>query len=244
MSQLYLSLDSALQFRLLYEHQEPSLNALAVLSEWSDINGLSLTAREDFMSTFMLQMKRFKEELNLKINAQLTTDLDVARTAFELQPDRVTLLPSRWVGASVVGGLDVYHIQDQLRTQIMQLHEADIEVAVQVEPKTNLIKRLQRLDADVVILSTHALMSSGRGEARRTQFREVMDVAVLAARLGLKVGVSGGIDLTACEQLSRIKQVSEIHVGESILGRAMMRGLEQSIQDFLKAIQRGRQNLL
>ena len=244
MSQLYLSLDSALHFRLTYEHQEPSLNALAMLAEWSDITGLSLTARSDFMPIFLSQMKRFKEELNLKINAQLTSDLDVARIAFDLQPDRVTLLPPRWVGAGVVGGLDVYHLQDQLRTQIMQLHEADIEVAVQIEAKANIVKRLQRLDADVIILSTHALMSSGRGDARRAQFREMVDVAVLASRLGLKVGFSGGIDLTACEQLSRIKQMSEIHAGESILGRAMTRGVEQSIQDFMKAIQRGRDNLL
>jgi pyridoxine 5-phosphate synthase len=241
---LYLSLDSAFAFQNLYERGDPSLNSMALLAEWAGVSGVSLSARESQLPFFMKTMQRLKEELNVRINAQLTPDLDVLRTAFEIQPDRVTLIPPRWVGASILGGLDRYHLQDELRSTITQLHEADIEVALQIEPKIDLVKQVQRVGADVTILSTHALVSSSRGEAKRGQFSQLMDAAVLASRLGMKVGVSGGIDLTAGEQISRIRQVSEFHIGQSLTARSILRGVDQATRDFLTSINKGRQNVI
>lgn len=241
---LYLSLDSAFAFQNLYERGDPSLNSMALLAEWAGVSGVELSARDGQLPFFMQTMQRLKDELNVRINAQLTLDLDVLRTAFEIQPDRVTLIPPRWVGASILGGLDRYHLQDEMRSQITQLHEADIEVAIQIEPKLDLVKQVQRIGGDVVIFSTHALVSSSRGEARRAQFAQLMDAAVLASRLGMKVGVSGGIDLTASEQISRIRHVSEFHIGQSITARSILRGVDQSVRDFLTALERGRQNLI
>ena len=242
--QLYLSLDSAIAFRALYDREDPSLSAMSLLAEWAGISGVNLSAREDRLPTFMTAVGRLKEELTARVNAQLTPDLEIKRLAFELQPDRVTLIPPRWVGASVIGGLDSYHLRDDLRGLIAELHGADIEVAAQIEPKLDLVKRLQRFDVDVAILSTHALMSSSRGEARRSHFSQIIDAAVLAARLGLKVGVSGTIDLNAVEQLSRVRQISEIHIGQALTARAMLRGIDQATRDFLEAINRGAQSLL
>ena len=71
-----------------------------------------------------------------------------------------------------------------------------------------------------------------------------MDAVALASRLGLKVAVRGGINLSAAEQLSRIAKVGEVHVGKSLSARAMLRGLERGVTDFREAIERGRQNLL
>ena len=242
--QLYTSLDSALAFRELYTGSEPSLSALALLTEWAGSSGVSLSGRQDRMPLFLSEVKRLKEELTIRVNAQLTPELEILRIAFELQPDRVTLIPPRWVGPSVVGGLESHHLPDDLRGQISQLHAADIEVAMQIEPKLELVKRLQRIDCDVVIFSTHALMSSSSGEARRKNFSQIMDATVLASRLGMKVGVSGALDLTSVEQLCRIRQLQEIHVGQNLTGRSILRGIDQSIRDFIAAIERGGQALL
>ena len=241
---LYLSLDSAFAFQNLYERGSPSLNSMALLAEWAGVSGVSLSARESQLPFFMKTMQRLKEELNVRVNAQLTPDLDVLRTAFEIQPDRVTLIPPRWVGASILGGLDRYHLQDELRSQITQLHEADIEIAVQIEPKLELVKQVQRVGADVAIFSTHALVSSSRGEARRAQFSQLMDAAVLASRLGMKGGVNGAIDLTAGEQISRIRQITEFHIGQSLTARSILRGIDQATRDFLNTLSKGRQNLI
>ncbi len=241
---LHMGFDSILAFKVQHAATEPSLSALGLVAEWAGVNGLSLSSREDWHETALATVKRWSEELNLKVSLRVTPDADLRRLSYELKLDRVTLIPPRWVGPTVMGGLDAYHLTDQLRTTISQLREADIEVAVQVEPKTDLIKRLQRLDVDTVIFSTHALTASSAGDARRAHFSQLMDSVVLANRFGLKVAVNGGINLSAAEQLCRVAQVSEVHVDQSLSARAMLRGLDQAVTDFLKAMEKGRQNIL
>jgi len=243
-TELHFSLDSVIAFREQYNTSEPSLSALGLLSEWSGVSGLSLSGREDWLEVVLPTAQRWSEELNIKVNLCFSPDVDLRRLSYEYRLDRVTLIPARWIGPSVVGGLDAYHLTDELRTTIRQLREADVEVAALIEPKVDLIKRLQRLDVDTVIFSTHTITSSSAGDARRAHFSQLMDAVAIAARLGLRIGVRGGINLSAAEQLSRIAKVTEIHVGQSLSARAMLRGLERGVTDFKDALTRGRQSLL
>jgi len=224
--------------------REPSLSALALLAEWAGASGVSLSARPEQISSFMSQARRLRAELSGALDVQLPPELDLTRIAFELQPQRVTLIPARWVGPGVVGGLDPFQLSEGLRAQVAQLHEADIEVAVRVEPQLELVKRLPRFDVDVVVLSTTALMASGRGASRREQFKRLLDASLLASRLGLRVAAAGGVDLAAAEQLARIPQLAEVHVGRGLLGRAMVRGMEAATRDLLMALERGRRSPL
>lgn len=241
---LHMGMDSILAFKMQHGANEPSLSALGLIAEWAGVSGLSLSSREDWHEQAISAVMRWSEELNLKVNLRVSPDADLRRLSYELKLDRVTLIPPRWVGPTVVGGLDAYHLSDELRATIRQLHDADIEVAAQIEPKVDLIKRVQRLDVDTVIFSTHAITSSSAGDARRAHFSQFMDAAVLAGRLGLRVAVNGGINLSAAEQLCRVAQVSEVHVDQSLCARAMLRGLDQAVTDFMKVMDTGRQNFL
>ena len=243
-AELHMGMDSVLAFRRQHDSSEPSLNALGLVAEWAGVSGLSLSSREDWHNQAIEIVKRWSEELNLKISLRVSPDADLRRLSYELKLDRVTLIPPRWVGPTVIGGLDAYHLSDELKATIAQLRDADIEVAAQIEPKVDLIKRLQRFDIDTVIFSTHAITSSSAGDARRAHFSQLMDAAVMASRFGLRVAVNGGIDLSAAEQLCRVAQVIEIHADQSLSARAMVRGLDLAIKDFSAAMTRGRQTLL
>lgn len=242
--ELHYGLDNVVAFHEQHSTREPSLSALGLLAEWSGVSGLNLSMRQDWRESVLPTVRAWSDDLNLKVSLRVSPDQDLRRLSYEHQLNRITLIPPRWVGSSVMGGLDAYHLTDDLRANIRQLRDSDVEVAAQIEPKAELIKRLQRLDMDTVIFSTHALTSSVAGESRRAHFSQLMDAAVLAARFGLRVGVRGGINLSAAEQLSRIPQVSELHVAHSLSARAMMRGLERGVLDFKEAIARGRQSLL
>lgn len=242
--ELHYDLDNMIAFRTLHESSEPSLSALGLLSEWSGVSGLSLSGREDWIDIALPTLQRWSEELSLKVNLCAHPEMDLRRLSFEHKLDRITLIPPRWIGPTVVGGLEAYHFTDELRATIKQLREADVEVAAQIEPKSDLIKRLQRLEIDTVLFSTHAITSSSAGETRRAHFNRLMDSVILARRFGLRVAVRGGIDLGAAEQLSRIPQLSEIHVGQSLSARSMLRGVERAVEDFQLAIERGQQRLL
>ena len=128
--ELHYSLDSIVAFRAQHTINEPSLSALGMLSEWSGISGLSLSAREDWLENALTTTRRWSEELNVKVNLCASPDMDLRRLSYEQRLDRITLIPARWVGPAVVGGLDAYHFTDELRTTIRQLREADVEVCL------------------------------------------------------------------------------------------------------------------
>jgi pyridoxine 5-phosphate synthase len=243
-AQLHLCLDSVLSFRKFFERNEPNIAPIALLSEWANIGSLSLSIREEYEDSAMIELKRMKSELNVPISLQIPTEMEINRFALDLQPNRIHLIPSRWLGPRLMGGIDLSKLKDELRNQIAQWHDLDMEIAVQIEPRLELIKQLHRIDADIAVFSTHQLVQMPRGEGRRKAFSALMDATVLASKLGLKVAVSGGLDLASVEQISRINQISEVHVGQALIARSMYRGIEQAIKDFQMAIQKGRQNLL
>ncbi|MEE2643571.1 MAG: pyridoxine 5'-phosphate synthase [Myxococcota bacterium] len=242
--QLCLSLDSALAYQELYHSREPSISTLGLLAEWAGAQWGSLTFREDRVDRCRQALSNLRQSCSLRLELRGGLDLPIQTLAYELQPDRVTLIPSRWSGPTVLGGLDLHRREGELQNLIRSLRQAEVEIAVQLEPRLELVKRLHRLDADMVTFSTHALMSSGRGEARRKAFGQLIEAAALAARLGLRVSVSGGLDLVAVEQVSRLPSLQEFQIGQSCLARAMVRGVEQSVRDFLQASTRGREALI
>ena len=242
--QLCLSLDSAMAYQELYDRAEPSLATLGLLAEWAGAQWLSLTFREDRIERCRQALLQLRQSCSLRLELRSSLELPVETLAYELQPDRVTLVPARWNGPSVIGGLELHRREGELQPLIRALRQAEVEIAVQLEPRLELVKRLHRLDADMVLFSTHALMSSGRGEARRRAFGQLIDAAALSTRLGLKVSAGGGLDLVAAEQVSRLSPLQELQVGQSCLARAMIRGVEQSVRDFLQASSRGREALI
>jgi pyridoxine 5-phosphate synthase len=241
-AQLHLCLDSAIAFKQIFQRAEPNLAPLALLAEWASVASLALSLKENHTEEILNELKRMKSELNTPISLQIPTELDIKAYAFELQPNRLHLIPARWQNHSIIGGVDLSKLKDELRNQIALIHDADIEVAIQIESKLELVKQLHRIDADIAIFSTHQLVQAPRGEMRRKAFSALIDACVLANKLGLKVGVSGGLDLISVEQVSRIAQIQEVHVGQAIIARSMYRGIEQAIKDFQMAIHKGKQN--
>ena len=121
-SELHFGMDSILAFKHLHNANEPSLSAMGLLAEWAGISGLSLSLREDWHEPVFATVQRWSEELNLKVNLRASPDADLRRLSYELKLDRITIIPPRWVGPSVVGGLDAYHLTDELRNTISHLY--------------------------------------------------------------------------------------------------------------------------
>jgi pyridoxine 5'-phosphate synthase PdxJ len=103
-TELHYNLDSVVAFREQHNTKEPSLSALGLLAEWAGISGLSLSGRQDWLDVALPTVQRWSEELNVKVSLCVSPDMDLRRLSYEHRLDRVTLIPARWSGPSVVGG--------------------------------------------------------------------------------------------------------------------------------------------
>lgn len=239
-ARLHLAVDEVAAFRAIGTGSGPEPAAVGLLAELAGVDAIAYDLRGPGRGVGERDVRLLRETLSGRLDVALAPTPDVVDRAFDLRPDRITLVPERREGGAALGGLDARLLRDALRKQIVHLRDADIEVAVHIEPELDQIKALHRSEADVAVLFAGSYVQARSGSARRLERTRLADAAALAARLKLRVAVAGGLDLPAVEALARIPHLTEFHVGHACLARAMLTGIDRAVADFVAAIQRGR----
>ena len=237
-ARFFVDLDSVVGFRQLSHRGGPEPIAAAVLAELAGADGLVIGLTEGERGMRPRDLAQLRKAVHSHMCVDLPPTADVVSAAFDIRPDRVTLVPEGRDRRGGGGGLDAHVLKDALKKHVGHLTDADVEVGVRVDPALEQIKALHRLNADVAVLNTHRFVSA-RGVERRQELARIVDAASLAERLGIKVAVSGGLDLDTAEQLAQRAKIDEFHVGHACMARALLKGLEGSISDFITAIERG-----
>ena len=62
------------------------------------------------------------------------------------------------------------------------------------------------------------------------------DAARLASRLGLRVLAGHGLNLQNVGPVAAIGEIEELNIGHSLMGRAVLVGLERAVQEMLAAL--------
>ncbi|MCA9548207.1 MAG: pyridoxine 5'-phosphate synthase [Myxococcales bacterium] len=244
-ARLHLHLDSVAAFRDLRDGaRTPETVAVALLAELAGIDGLALRVDETRRDQLVHDVQLLRTGTQARLELGLAPTADLVTTAFDLRPDRVTLVPDRMDGSGILGGLDVHVLKDALKKHVNHLRDADVEVAVRVAPSLDQVKAIHRLDARVVCLVTAGYVTARTPAERRMELTRLQDAAVLARRLGLRVAVVGGLDLRAVEALAAVAAIDEFHVGHACVARGILRGIERAVDDFRTAIERGRQRAI
>lgn len=237
-ARFYVSLDPVVSFRKLAERGGPEPVAAAVLAELAGADGLVIGLAEGDRGMRPRDLAQLRQSVNTRMCVDLPPTADVVSAAFDIRPDRVTLVPERRERGGIVSGLDAHVLKDALKKHVGHLTDADVEVGVRIDPALEQIKALHRLSADIAVLNTYRFVAS-RGAERRTELARIVDAAALADRLGIKVAVSGGLDMAVAEQLAQSAPIDEFHVGHACFARALLKGLEGAVADFISAIERG-----
>ncbi len=234
---LHLSLDPVAAFRGLRDSATPEPVAVALLAELAGVRFVSMEARDQRRAR---DVRLLRETLSVPVDLALAPTLDPVGTAFEVRPDRLTLVPEQREGGSAAGGLDAHLLRDALKKHVTHLRDAEIEVGVRIEPGLEQVKALHRCDANVAVLHGGGLLRARGPAEQRAELVRLRDAASLAHKLNLRVAVAGGVDLRAAELLAQVPQISELHLGHACLARALLVGIERAVSDFAEAVARGR----
>ncbi len=239
-----LNLDGVAAIRGLRGGREPDPVAVALLAELAGAHGLAITVRDDRRGGQERDLRMLRESVTTEFDLRLTPAADLVAIAFDTRPDRVTLIAERREGEISAAGLDIQLLRDALRKHVQHLRDADVEIAFSIAPDLDQVKAAHRLDADMVVLHAGAYSATQAPQDRRLELTRLLDAAVTAARLGMRVAIGGGLDLRGVEEVARIHHATEFQVGQACLARSLLVGVERGVGDFLAAIARGRQRPL
>jgi pyridoxine 5-phosphate synthase len=181
-----------------------------------------------------------KDVLAIPLNVECAATPEALEAIVPCRPSWVTLVPESREELTTQGGLDAIFLQGMLRPVIRELRSADIRVSLFVDPVLDQVKMAAKLEADAVELNTGTYSDLPMDSDATLELGRIRDAARLGSRLGLRLLAGHGLNLQNVGPIAAISEIEELNIGHSLIGRAVLVGLERSVEEMLTAMAEAR----
>lgn len=190
----------------------------------------------------------------LPVNLECSVDIDIIETICELKPHRATLVPEKREEVTTEGGLDLEKGFEKIKKAVKKLHDNEIEVSLFIDPDKKMIELASKLKVEWIELHTgsfaniYAMLYGNLSnshhsikelEISKEELKDLLDKSIKdikktslkANQLNLKVAAGHGLNYQNVTHITRIKEIEELNIGQSIIARSVFIGLEKAIID-------------
>lgn len=199
------------------------------------------------------------KQSSLPVNLECSINDQIINIVCNLKPSRVTLVPENRDEVTTEGGLDIKKNFEKLQKVIDKLHENEIEISLFIDPNEQIIDLSNQLEVEWIELHTgtfaniYAMLHSNLSNTHHTikelelsknelknklaiSIKELENSAKIAKKLGLKVAAGHGLNYQNVTLISRIPEIEELNIGQSIIARSVFTGLSKAIIDMKELI--------
>ena len=214
---------------------EPSIIEGAKIALKQDILALTMHLREDRRHIKDKDLYDVKK-LAAKINLEMAAVDEIQKTALDLVPYSVCLVPERRQEITTEGGLDVDSQKIRLKEFIKPLKDKGILVSMFIDPDFKQVEASAFIGADYIEMHTGSFSEAFLKNDYEEEFQKLKNAAKHAQELGLKVNAGHGLNYENVYLMHKIDGLCELNIGHSIISRAVFVGLEQAIKDMLELV--------
>ncbi len=215
---------------------EPEPVAAALLAQSAGAHGITVHLRGDRRHIQERDLRVLKEVLAVPLNVECAATPEALEVVIPVRPSWVTLVPENREELTTQGGLDVIFLQGMLKPVVRELRSAGVRVSLFVDPLLDQVKMAAKLEADAVELNTGTYSDLAMDSDATPELGRLRDAARLANRLGLRVLAGHGLTLQNVGPVAAIPEIEELNIGHSLIGRALLVGLERAVQEMLAAM--------
>ncbi len=216
--------------------RDPEPVAVALMAQSAGAHSISVHLRGDRRHIQDRDARILKEVLAVPLNVRCAATLEAMESVVPIKPHWVTLVPETRDELTTQGGLDAVFLQTHLRQIIRELRTSDIRVSLFIDPQMDQVKMASRLEADAVELNASLYTNLPHGSDPTAELEKVRESSRLAARLGLRVLASHGLNLSNLRPIAALPEIDEIIVGYSLVSRAVLVGIERAVQELLSVL--------
>ena len=235
---LGVNIDHVATVRQARQTFEPDPVTAAALATLGGAEVITCHLREDRRHVNDRDLSLLKETVFSKLNLEMAVAPAIVRIALKTRPDQVTLVPEKRAEITTEGGLSITRNRKRVTTAVAQLRQKGTLVSLFVDPDADQIQASADVGADMVELHTGPY-ANARGE--RSIARHLLKLeraADKAADLGLRVNAGHGLTYVNIRELVETLEVEELHIGHSIISRAVLVGLERATREMVELIVR------
>jgi pyridoxine 5-phosphate synthase len=199
------------------------------------------------------------KQSSLPVNLECSINEEIIDIVCKLKPVRATLVPENRNEVTTEGGLDVKGNFEKLQKVIDRLHENEIEVSLFIDPNEEIIELSSQLEVEWIELHTgtfaniYAMLHSNLSQSHHSikelelskkeltikltrSIKEIESSSKFAKKHNLKIAAGHGLNYQNVTLISRINEIEELNIGQSIIARSVFVGLEKAITDMRELI--------
>lgn len=237
---LGVNIDHVATLRQARGGHEPEPVSAALLAQSAGAQGITVHLRGDRRHIQDRDLRLLKEVLAIPLNVECASTPEVLEAVIPARPSWVTLVPENREELTTQGGLDTIFLQGMLRPVIRELHSAGIHTSLFVDPVLDQVKMAAKLETDAVELNTGVYSDLPMNADATLELGRIRDAARLGSRLGLRVLAGHGLNLQNVGPIAAIPEIEELNIGHSLIGRAVLVGLERAVEEMLAAMAEAR----
>ena len=199
--------------------------------------------REDRRHIQDEDVRRLRELTHIKLNLEMAATDEMVGIARRLRPEMAMLVPEGRHEITTEGGLDIAAQEARLREQVAKLADAGIVVSVFIDAEPHQVEAAKRIGASVCEIHTgpyaHAFHAKGRDAESPAVLGELDRIRrageqIRAAKMRFNAGHA--LNYFNVEPVARLSGVRELHIGHSIVSRAVFIGMREAVREMKQLI--------
>jgi pyridoxine 5-phosphate synthase len=170
------------------------------------------------------------------LNFELSCVPEIVAIACETNPGQATLVPEKREEVTTEGGLDLRPRSKWLVEAIEKLRDRGIRISLFIDPDSEQVQIAKELGVQAIELHTGQYANT-RGEERQLELDRLVKAGQLANDLGLSLHAGHGLTYHNVLPVATIAGMRELHIGHSIVSRAVLVGMQTAVADMKRILQ-------
>jgi pyridoxine 5-phosphate synthase len=210
---------------------------------------ITVHLREDRRHIVDRDVELLRRTVPVRFNLEMAGTEAMVALADRLRPHEATLVPEGRQEVTTEGGLDVRGDLARWKSVVAKLHAAGVFASAFVDPSVAQIEACRSAGFDACELHTgryaHAFAACGGDFGNADLAREfglVRDAGAKAIQLGMRFHAGHALNIFNVPAVAALPDVAELHIGHSIVARAVFVGLRAAVGEMLTVIDRSARN--
>src|SRR5208282_1848967 len=214
---------------------EPDPVMAATLALLGGADGITVHLREDRRHIHDRDVRLLRETVHCEVNLEMAATEEMIRTALEVRPDLVTIVPEKRQELTTEGGLDMAAQKKRLKDAVKKIHSANIPVSLFINPHIMDVDISKEVGADMVEIHT-GLYANSKGKKQEAELHRIMEAVNIANKLDLAVNAGHGLNYFNVNSIAAIEGIRGLYIGHSIISRAVLVGIEKAVREMKELI--------
>ena len=238
MVKLGVNIDHIATLRQARGGSDPDPVLAARLCEQAGCDSIVAHLREDRRHIQDRDVVLLRKAVETHFNLEMSLNAGIVKVALAVKPDQATLVPERREELTTEGGLDVVRHLKRVKKVSQALLAKGIDVSLFIAPDKKQIDATHAIGVKTIELHTGTYAHAFADRLAVEEFTQLKNMTQYARKLGIKVNAGHGLNYDNTYAVARIKGMSELNIGHSIMSRAVFVGLVQAVREMKSLISR------